>query len=146
MNLNYVCKHQHLFPLLVILYSVWILLCSFYDLPSNKTEQLHENITASVQSIRLKRTADSFDDEFKLNLRGLDLYRYRWTILERDFCSKRYPHLFMLIVVHTAVPHFKERQAIREMWGDIRLYYKVLLKLTFYLSTFSPLSRSNKQP
>ncbi|VDK47200.1 unnamed protein product [Anisakis simplex] len=51
-------------------------------------------------------------------------HNFQWNIIEKDFCSMRYPKVKTLIVVHTAIPHFHARQAHRKMYGK-RFYEKV---------------------
>ncbi|VDN20734.1 unnamed protein product [Gongylonema pulchrum] len=63
------------------------------------------------------------DDHYEEEL--FDPYKYQWTIVDSDFCTRKYPELFLLIIVHTDTEHFTERMAVREMWGSPELYHKV---------------------
>ena len=48
----------------------------------------------------------------------LEPYRYNWIVLPNDYCTERYPHIKILIVVYTAPENFKARAALRFMYKD----------------------------
>uniref|UniRef100_A0A0M3HXP6 Hexosyltransferase n=1 Tax=Ascaris lumbricoides TaxID=6252 RepID=A0A0M3HXP6_ASCLU len=158
-------NNLHAVSLLLLVILFWIIVICGFFYQTSMTEKSDSRIVIAKKLIRRhpgltirehinnrsdkKEASDQldFEKQFERNLAGLDLYRYRWTILERDFCSTRYRNLFLLIIVHTAVSHVKERQAIREMWGNIRLYDKYKSAVVFALgeTTNETLRRIIKQ-
>ncbi|VDK59170.1 unnamed protein product [Anisakis simplex] len=59
-------------------------------------------------------------------------HTFEWNVIEKDFCSVRYPNVKMLIVVHTAISHLATRQTYREMYGD-RFYEQMGVVTLFFL-------------
>ncbi|VDM39971.1 unnamed protein product [Toxocara canis] len=54
----------------------------------------------------------------KHNAMVIERNAFNWTIVNKHFCTKRYPNLKMLIVVLSAVENFETRKIYREMYGD----------------------------
>uniref|UniRef100_A0A915PYE8 Hexosyltransferase n=1 Tax=Setaria digitata TaxID=48799 RepID=A0A915PYE8_9BILA len=49
---------------------------------------------------------------------SVDPYQYGWTILEETFCSVLHPNLTIIIIIHSASDHFKQRVLLRQMYGE----------------------------
>uniref|UniRef100_A0A0N5APK6 Hexosyltransferase n=1 Tax=Syphacia muris TaxID=451379 RepID=A0A0N5APK6_9BILA len=48
----------------------------------------------------------------------LYINRYNWTIVNPEFCRKRYPNVTTLLFIYTAPNHFQQRNLYRSMYGD----------------------------
>ncbi|VDN89843.1 unnamed protein product [Brugia pahangi] len=58
-------------------------------------------------------------------------YQYGWTILEKTFCTVLYPNLTVIIVIHSAADHFKQRILLRQMYGQ-RFYKQVRYSIYYF--------------
>lgn len=79
------------------------------------------NILQAEYAFRKKKM--NFPAVFWQNL-WIDPHRYDWLLVEKTFCTERYPEVKTLIIVHTATKHFSHRNVLRQMYGD-QFYSKV---------------------
>lgn len=77
------------------------------------------------------------DDSLNFTKSKSAIQELNFIINEPYICSKIYPDIFMITIVHTAPNHSDYRTLIRETWGNRKLYEEVGNVVFFALGTTS---------
>lgn len=73
----------------------------------------------------MHRELQIFDHYNQVNVDEIvDPYRFQWTVVETNFCTKQNHSLDALIIVHSATDHFESRRMLRQTYREIN-YDKV---------------------
>nr|CDP91386.1 Bm1127 [Brugia malayi] len=77
------------------------------------------------------------------NMELYNRYACQWKIIDKNFCSQKYPNLLLLIFAITAVEQREHRNLIRKTWGNIRLYEDFKTVVLFPLGITDDLDMMN---
>ncbi|VDM28985.1 unnamed protein product [Toxocara canis] len=100
--------------------------------PSSKPTKPPDHVTSAQFGINLQRSSQTSSKQTTIAHEDIIIKRnpFNWTIVEKDFCTKRFPNTTILVVLHTAIEHYERRQIYRDMYGE-QLYEQVRFIILF---------------
>uniref|UniRef100_A0A8R1TSR9 Hexosyltransferase n=1 Tax=Onchocerca volvulus TaxID=6282 RepID=A0A8R1TSR9_ONCVO len=104
---------------------------ALFSLNSSSATSKNAKLRTSTEAINTFRCSDN-----------VELYKrntHKWEIVDRNFCSQKYPDLLLLIVAITATEQREHRNLIRKTWGDVKLYKNFKTAVLFPLGRTSDL-------
>jgi hypothetical protein len=109
--------------------------------PNNRVIRVNSNLTAIPTIIELPKPAQNIALQSTISTSKprrplpasktiVNPHDFKYTILERDICSKN-NDAFVLVIVHSAPDHFKRRAFIRQTWGSRKFYDRLKMTIVF---------------